>query len=53
MIYAEKYVKAVNIPLESAKSAILGVSITSGIPEAILSVILATSVVKALKNTRR
>ena len=53
VIYAEKYVKAVNIPLESAKSAILGVSITSGIPEAILSVILATSVVKALKNTRR
>ena len=53
VIYAEKYVKAVNIPLESAKSAILGVSITSGIPEAILSVILATSVVKAVKNTRR
>ncbi len=53
VIYAEKYVKAVNIPLESAKSAILGVSITSGIPEAILSVILATSVVKAIKKTRR
>ena len=52
LIYAQKYVEAVNIPLESAKSAILGVSITSGIPEAILSVILTTSVVKAVKNTR-
>lgn len=53
LIYAQEYVEAVNIPLESARSAILGVSITSGIPEAILSVILATSVVKALKNTRK
>lgn len=53
LIYAQQYVEAMNIPLENAKSAILGVSITSGIPEAILSVILATSVVKALKNTRR
>ena len=53
LIYAEKYVKAINIPLENAKTAILGVSITSGIPEAILSVILATSVVKAIKKTRR
>ena len=53
LIYAEKYVKAINIPLENAKTAILGVSITSGIPEAILSVILATSVVKAVKKTRR
>lgn len=35
VIYAEKYVKALNIPLEQAKSAILGVSITSGIPEAV------------------
>lgn len=53
LIYAQQYVEAVNIPLESAKSAILGLTITSGIPEAILSVILTTSVVKAVKNTRR
>ncbi|WP_297281728.1 ECF transporter S component [uncultured Anaerococcus sp.] len=53
LIYAEKYVEALNIPLDSAKSAILGVSVTSGIPEAIISVIITTSVVKAVKRTRR
>lgn len=53
LIYAEKYALAIDIPVESARSAILGVSITSGIPEAILSVILTTSVIKALKKSRR
>ena len=49
LIYAKRYVEALNIPMESAKSAILGVSVTSGIPEAILSVIITTAVIKALK----
>lgn len=53
LLYAEKYVAALNIPLANAKSAILGLSITSGIPEAILSVIITTAVVKAVKKTRR
>lgn len=53
LIYAEKYVEALNIPLENAKSAILGVSVTSGIPEAIFSVIMTTAVVKAVKRSRR
>ena len=53
LIYAEKYVEALNIPLENAKSAILGVSVTSGIPEAIFSMIITTAVVKAVKRTRR
>lgn len=53
LIYAEKYVEALNIPLENAKSAILGVSVTSGIPEAIFSVIITTAVVKAVKRSRR
>lgn len=53
LIYAEEYVKTLGIPLESARSAILGVTITSGIPEAILSVILSTAVIKALKSSRR
>lgn len=53
LIYAQKYVEALNIPLENAKSAILGVSITSGIPEAFLSVIIATGVVKAVSKSRR
>ncbi len=53
LIYAEKYVAAVGIPLESAKAAILGVIITSGLPEAMLSVIISTAVVKAVKKARR
>lgn len=53
LIYAQKYVEALNIPLENAKSAILGVSVTSGIPEAIFSVIITTAVVKAVKRSRR
>lgn len=53
LIYAQKYVEALNIPLENAKSAILGVSITSGLPEAFLSVIIATGVIKAVSKTRR
>ena len=52
VIYAKRYVEALNIPLENAKSAILGVSVTSGIPEAILSVIITTAVIKALKSRR-
>jgi len=52
LIYAKRYVEALNIPLDSAKSAILGVSITSGIPEAILSVIITTAVIKALRSRR-
>ena len=53
LIYAESYVKTLGLPMDSARSAILGVTITSGIPEAILSVILSTAVIKALKSTRR
>lgn len=53
LIYAKQYVETLNIPMENAKSAILGVSITSGIPEAILSVILCTAVIKALEKSRR
>ena len=52
LIYAKRYVDALDIPLENAKSAILGVSVTSGIPEAILSVIITTAVIKALKSRR-
>ena len=52
VIYAKRYVEALDIPLENAKSAILGVSVTSGIPEAILSVIITTAVIKALKSRR-
>lgn len=53
LIYAKQYVETLGIPMENAKSTILGVSITSGIPEAILSLILTTAVIKALNKSRR
>lgn len=49
LLFAKKYMAALGMPLENAKVAILGVSITSGIPEAILSIIITTAVVKAIK----
>lgn len=53
LIYAKRYMTALNMPLENARAAILGVSITSGIPEAILSVIITTAVVRALKLSKQ
>ena len=53
LIYAEKYVTTLGIPMDSARSAILGVTITSGIPEAILSVILSIAFITAIKSSRR
>lgn len=52
LIYAEKYMTTLNLPVDTARKAILGVSITSGIPEAILSVIITTAVVRALPKRR-
>lgn len=53
LIYAQKYVEALNIPLENARSAILGVSISSGLPEAFLSIIIVTGVVKSVLKVKR
>lgn len=53
LIYAQKYVEALNIPLENARSAILGVSITSGLPEAFLSIIITSGVIKAVLKVKR
>ncbi|EFI41670.1 ECF transporter S component [Peptoniphilus sp. oral taxon 386] len=48
LIYAERYMNTIGKPIEQARTAILGVTVTSGIPEAILSVIITTAVVKAM-----
>lgn len=50
LLYAETYMEFVNKPIEQARAAILGVAVTSGIPEAILSVIITTAVVTAIKK---
>lgn len=48
ILYAEQYMIAVGQPVELARQVIFGVAITSGIPEAILSVIVTTAVVKGV-----
>lgn len=50
--FAEKYAEVVGIPLESVRATILGISVTSGIPEGILSVIIAVAVVRAMKKVK-
>lgn len=52
LIYAEKYAEILGIPLEQTKAAVMGVVVTSGIPEAVISVIIATSVVSAVSLSR-
>jgi len=39
-------------PIEQAKSAILGVSITSGLPEAVICVLITTVVVNSVSKIK-
>lgn len=52
ILYAEQYVKSLSIPLEAARSTIFGAIITNGVPEAILSIVIVSAVVKAMKRKR-
>ncbi|WP_138160450.1 ECF transporter S component [Peptoniphilus catoniae] len=52
-LYAAEYMKILKRPIGDAGAAVLGVVVTSGIPEAIISVIIATSVVNAVRLSRR
>lgn len=52
LLYAEKYVEAMEVPLETARSAIFGVILTSGVPEGILAVIVSSAVVKAVLKSK-
>lgn len=49
-LYAETYVKAFDLPLEAARTAIFGVILTSGVPEGILAVIIVSAVVSAMRG---
>lgn len=53
VLYAEQYMVAVGQPVELARKVIFGIAITSGIPEAILSVIVTTAVVKGVLLSKR
>lgn len=52
IIYAQKYMDIIGRPVAEAKTAILGLIITSGVPEAIISVVITTSVVRAMTLSR-
>ncbi|WBW50007.1 ECF transporter S component [Peptoniphilus equinus] len=53
LLYAEQYMVAIGQPVAMARSVILGVAVSSGLPEAILSVIVTTAVVKAVTLSKR
>ncbi|CDZ74225.1 putative membrane protein [Peptoniphilus sp. ING2-D1G] len=52
VFYAAKYMEILGKSAGDAQAVILGVVVTSGIPEAIISVIITTSVVNAVKLSR-
>lgn len=52
LIYLGPYAKALNISLSTARKGILAVAFTNGIPEAILSVLIAVSAVTAVVKMR-
>ncbi|MDO5041368.1 MAG: ECF transporter S component [Peptoniphilus sp.] len=51
-LYAAKYMEILGKSISEAQAVVLGVVVTSGIPEAVISVIIATSVVNAVKLSR-
>lgn len=53
ILYAEKYMIAIGKPIEMARKVIFGIALTSGIPEAILSVIVTTAVVRGVMLSKR
>lgn len=49
-LFAERFVAAMGLTTEFLGQAILGVALVNGVPEMILSVLIVTSVVRALKR---
>lgn len=52
LIYAESFVKALGQSVELARKVIFGIGIANGIPEAIIAILIVTSVVSALENRK-
>lgn len=53
LLYAQAFMEKINQPLENAKSAILGISISSGLPEAVICVLITTVVVNSVVNIKK
>lgn len=52
LLYAERFVEAIGGEVSTARKIIFGIGVTNGIPEAIIAIIIVTSVVGSLKNKR-
>lgn len=50
ILYAERFVEGMGGNVSTARKVIFGIGITNGIPEAIIAIIIVTSVVVGLKN---
>ena len=50
LLYAEKFVEGIGGNVATARKVIFGIGVTNGIPEAIIAIIIVTSVVVGLKN---
>lgn len=53
IFYGERFVEAIGQDPSMARKIIYGIGITNGIPETIIAIIIVTSVVGALKGTKR
>lgn len=53
LLYAERFVEALGQNKEMARKIIYGIGVTNGIPEAIIAIIIVTSVVGALKGRKK
>ncbi|WP_313757826.1 ECF transporter S component [Tissierella sp.] len=52
LLYAERFIEAIGGDISTARKVIFGIGVTNGIPEAIIAIIIVTSVVGTLKNRR-
>lgn len=50
LLYGEKFVEAIGGNVGTARKVIFGIGVANGIPEAIIAIIIVTSVVVGLKN---
>lgn len=53
LFYVSRYAETLGISLEAAKAGIIGVVVTSGIPEAILCSMVTLAVVTAVRKSRK
>lgn len=50
LFYAEKYVTSLGISTDLARSTIFGAILTNGLPEAIMSIVIVSAIIKAYKR---